>query len=246
MEIDVLAITCFYGRKKKVERVINCFLQQDYPAKKLLLYNNSPYPVSLSFKDDRIFLVNNHIDLETGKPYTSTGAIFRDAVSLAPAANIITFMDSDDLFLPNHLSEGVKGMIEATHQKKLAYKPLYSIHHYGDEIKMSANNNEPSIFVRSTYVKQEGFHPLPCSYHQKWLDKLIHNNKILVKPNGLPTFIYDWSSEHGDFKISGLADDPTNFRKHRQYEKDFGDYILTPSKVDLTKYDTSNRELHNS
>ena len=246
------AVCCFLGRHEKVERVIRCFINQTYNEEAtLLLYNNSSIPQRLDYKqiapllseNKNIRLVNNHLDLQTKLPYTNTGDIFRDAITYIDSnTKIITWMDSDDLFLPEHLEEGMLG-IQFVNQMTngvvvksdgssfptgcKAYKPYHSYFLYGDKIELSNNNMEPSIFVYAEYIKQEGFYPVASSYHQKWLDKLSKEGKLFEDKNGKPTLLYDWSAGHNTHKISGLGDTIDNFKAHREYECDHGDGVLS-------------------
>lgn len=236
---------CFYGRHRNVERVLRHFIDQDYKGKHyLLLYNNSPVKQrvdSLPLPDNKIvILINNHIDRKTGVEYTNTGDIFRDAVDSLPAdTNMVCWMDSDDQFMPKHLSSGVEGMKKAKRLGCLAYKPYYSYFLYENRIELMHNTLEPSIFVDYKYVKNEGFHPKACTYHQRWLDLLIVRKQIFVDPDGTPTLLYNWEEGHGNHKISGMGDEEFNFEAHRKWETDYGDGILSPaSQLEVDKYYT--------
>lgn len=224
----VTLITCYIGRGYFIKRIVASFLEQEYEGHStLLLYHNgyglhqlekTPLPANR-----QINLVNNHIDRETGKEYTNTGAIFRDALEyVSDDTDIISFFDSDDLFLPNHVSEGVNGYKKAREQDKFAYKPKFSHHIYQKDYMLIENNMEPSIFVMPEYVQEFGFAPVSSSYHQQWLTPLQQNNAILVDPEGPATFLYDWSEGHNTFKISGANDDSEkNFKNHRNWESRF-------------------------
>lgn len=230
--MKVTAITCFYNRFSCVQRIIRFFIEQDIKTEAvLLLYNNGKTEYKLENFDlpdnKKIILVNNYKDLDTGEEYSDTGAIFRDALKFVPKSNIITFFDSDDIFLENHLSQGIRGYKEAVKLNKIAYKPFESYFWGGNKIVKAHNNMEPSIFVNTEYVVEKGFYPLPSSYHQKWLIPLQENNLILEKKEE-PTFIYNWSTNHNTFKISGLGDISSNFKQHRESEKDLGNEILGP------------------
>lgn len=238
--MGVYAVTCFHGRHYCVERIIKCFLDQDYDGDMtLLLYNNCNVTqvldydyISSCIRDNfNVKLVNNHIDMHTGKEYTNTGAIFRDAMTYVPNLSVTCFMDSDDIFLPNHISEGMRRLKEASdlNRKYIAYKPHYSYYMFGEhELELSHNNMEPSIFVRSWWVKEKGFNYLPSSYHQKWKNLLDKEERIYIPKDGTPTFIYNWVDGHHTHKISGLGDVAGNFKAHRQYEAEYGDRVLTP------------------
>lgn len=238
--MEVYALTCFHGRHYNTEMVMRCFMEQDYEGDTtLILYNNSKVKQELDYQalkdlkpNMNIKLINNYIDEETGQEYTNTGAIFRDAMKHIPSLSIVTFMDSDDIFLPNHISEGIRGLKEAYFKitKYIAYKPYYSYFIDGNnKVSLEHNNMEPSIFCKSWWIKEKGFHMAPSSYHQKWKDILDREEKIYVPKYGTPTFVYNWKKDHNTHKISGLGDTLDNFKAHREYECNNGDGVLTPA-----------------
>lgn len=246
--MKVCWVTCFAGRHDKVERVIKCFMDQVYDDfMYLLLYNNSKTDQFLDYiempENKQIILVNNHLDEETKQEYTNTGAIFRDALNFVPKdVEVINFADSDDIFLPNHTKEGIKGYKDAIsiNPDFKAYKPFFSYYlHDDNQVDRSHNNMEPSIFVNFDYVKNTGFHYVPASYHQKWLTPLQKNYNIYQPLKGVPTFLYCWESGHNTHKISGLGDHADNFINHRKFEVDDGDGVLSPaSDYEVEKYYT--------
>ncbi len=231
--MNVCLVTCFYGRAEKIERLLRVFVNQDYEGTlHLLLFNNSPYEQILGDiqlpQNKTITLVNQFKDSETGKEYTNVGAIFRDALKYVPDdTDVINFFDSDDVFLPTHVSEGVRGMQKAKKVGCVAYKPYWSYFLYGDKCTLEHNTLEPSIFVEIQLVKWKGFNPTSATYHQKWESYLKQNDLILMDRDGVPTLLYDWSKDHNTFKISGSGDDgEENLKKHREFEKDCGDGVL--------------------
>ena len=239
----VSLITCYIGRSNYIKRILACFLAQDYEGPiELILYHNG-YGIHQLSKDiilppnKTIKLINNHLDSETGKEYTNTGAIFRDALKQT-SGEIINFFDSDDLFLPNHVSEGAKGLEKALKIGCWAYKPKKSYHVYLDKFTLEANNMEPSIFVAKHYLELMGFAKVSSSYHQQWLSPLQHSTRIYEDEIGTPTFLYDWHRGHNTFKISGSGDDSEkNFRSHRIFESSLSEeHILTPlTREELNK-----------
>lgn len=258
--MSVVLVTCVHGRHTELERVVRCFLNQDHNSPIThLIYNNSPVELSLDSQlvgipDRPIILINNHLDLETAEEYTNTGAIFRDALSFINwDPEIVSFFDSDDIFLPNHVSEGVKGYEKAqsisphgeytpeisTLRRPIkieAYKPYYSYFLYQNTKQLASNNMEPSIFVNFKYVKETGFNYVSGAYHQKWLTPLQELMLIFQPKDGIPTFIYNWGGDHSNHKISGAADSLQNFRNHRRWEIDNGDKIVSAAPKEEVEY----------
>ena len=239
---DVLALTCTAGRHSVLERAVRCFIDQDYEGNStLLIYNNSSIVQSLSAiplpKNKNIHLVNNSIDLETSNPYECVGAIFRDAITFVRNNNkVITHFDDDDIFLPWHLSEGIKGYNKALKQKKLAYKPHYSYFWWEDQVKLLHNTLEPSFFIDLNFLRRVGYRKSVVDYNQSWTDALRDEDKLLCDITGKPSFIYDWSGKTGVHKISGASNDRRNYDEHRQWSRDEGDRLITPLSTPEIKY----------
>ena len=235
---SVIAICATKNRHTHLEKLVRCFLDQDYEGSHtLLIYNNAFESQELGKIDlpsnKKIILINNCMDLKTGMAYTNLGSVYRDALEfLTEDYDIATHMDDDDVYLPNHISEGVKGMSF----DYLAYKPATS--YYLDSTGLTEQSNvlEPSIFVNFKYLKDAGYFETNVNLHHKWLKDLLETNKILVAKDGLPTFIYDWSGIIPVWKTSGDPDNPENFNNYTKNSKDWGDRIITPVDKSITKY----------
>ncbi len=230
----VLALCCTYGRHTCLERLVRTFIDQDYKGEHtLLIYNNSPVEQNLDRinlpENKKILLINNSKDFSTGESYSSTGAVFRDAITFIPEDHEITAItDDDDIYLPEHITEGVKGINKAKKLGKKVYKPYYSYFKTSSGISLAHNNMEPSSFILSDYLKDKGFKPSAVDYHDGWLQDAKDNQLLYVEPTGKPTFIYDWSEELKVHKISGDLHNPENFNNHLKYSADHGDRLITP------------------
>jgi hypothetical protein len=175
---------------------------------------------------DKFMLVNNHISMNTGKPYQTLGEIYSDILSILPAeAEVVNFMDDDDVYFPNHIEEGIKGLERGGLK---AYKAKYSYFRYLRDTNLSENNLEPSVFVKADHIREHGFSDETTAQHLKWLQPLYDNNEIFMDPEGPPTYICDWSQEIGTFKTSGDPHNPKNFANYDAHSQDLGDGIITP------------------
>lgn len=220
------------NRHTHLEKLVRFFLEQDYTGKHtLLIYNNSVEKLVLGDiklpENKEIILVNNYLSLETDAPYTNMGDVMQDALTYAydiGEFDLVSHMDDDDIYLPNHISEGVKGYARGG---KMGYKPAQSYFKSAGKLELSANNLEPSIFVGWEYLNQEGYNKDAVTYHQKWLDKLLEHDQISIDKKGIPTLIYDWSGEIPVHKISGNPC-AANFDQHTLGSTDVGDGVITP------------------
>lgn len=232
--MKIAAITATCGRHRCVERILTFFINQDTTDEHfLLIYNNSDVEQQLSNvtlpEGKKILLINNHINLRTGERYENLGDIYTDALSFIPDEyDVLTFMDDDDIFLPNHLSAGADGLRRAHEASKIAYKPAKSYYRDPRGVSLMSNTLEPSIFIDAKHIRNYGFSPVTTEQHLRWVNPLVTNHLILVDDDGSPTLIYNWGDEFPTFKTSGNFHDPNNFNNYRRASADHGDRILTP------------------
>lgn len=224
--MKVCALTCTCGRHTCIERSIRLFLDQDYDDCIQLVFQNSPVTQQLIPGLENIILINQSIDSNTGESFKNLGDIYNNALKHIPDdVDIVTMWDDDDLFLPNHISEGVKGLIRSG---KTAYKPYNSYYRSGGSTSLVHNTLEPSIFVWAAHIKKYGFTSATHDQHMGWLDPLIKNKDIHVDPKGVPTLIYMWGEAFPVFKTSGNPSNPDNFKNYRKSSADHGDRVITP------------------
>jgi hypothetical protein len=263
MKVYAIMATC--GRHTLAERSLRFFLDQKHADDidhkdiyHLIIYNNSPITLSTDptlmegvegYK--RVELINQHIDQATGEPYANLGAIYNDLISHIdeikfdfaedaenPTEYVIVHWDDDDIFLPNHLAEGMKGYRRALKQGKVAYKPEKSYYRHPGGIQLMGNNLEPSVFVRGSHIQKHKYSLTTSDQHMPWFNALLSENAMLIDSMGPPTLIYNWGdTDIPTFKTSGNAGHPKNFDNYRNFSKDHGDGILTPwREEDIEKY----------
>lgn len=234
--MKVCVITCTAGRHNCIERSVRFFLDQDYTNAYQLIFQNSPAEQRLNRNmPSNVILINQYISTETNKPFTNLGEIYRNAVKYIPEdVEVINFFDDDDIFLPSHISEGVKGLIKCG---KTAYKPAFSYYKDRGRIIKMINTFEPSIFVKKEHILKYGFSDETTAQHMQWVQPLIDMNEICADPDGKSTLVYDWSGEMKVYKTSGDPNNPENFNNYRRASFDHGDGIITPiSTLEARKY----------
>ncbi len=175
-----------------------------------------------------VIIVNNDKDYQTGLPYTNRGQICRDAVTHA-SGEYFMLADDDDIYLPYHLEQAVKG-IKSNGMD--AWKPEKSLFATKEEIKLVQNTLEASVIVKMNRIRDIGFRSDVTGYEGlSWYTKLRdegqldENNKKYV-----PSYCFNWSdpTEIAGHKQSGDIDNPNNFDIHKEQSKDVAKYKLTP------------------
>lgn len=242
-KLNVFCLTATCGRHFLLERLVGFFIAQDYDGEHtLLIFNNSSIEQSLKLpilpSNKHIELLNQHIDSRTGKPYDNLGAIYNDILLHVPNyAELITHSDDDDSFLPNHISEGVKGFQRGVHLGfDKAYKPEQSWFKHAGGIDLMGNNLEPSVFIDATFLRSKGYSLTTTDQHLQWFRPLLEDG-MFVDPLGIPTLVYDWHSPVPTFKTSGNAGNPSNFTNYRISSIDHGDKVISPSpQKDIESY----------
>lgn len=231
--LKVCLITATKNRHRQLERLVRFVLNQTYTNWTHLIFNNASSPLRLNTNLDsnKFLLINKSLSSKTGKSYTTLGDIYNDIIPFIPEdCDVINFMDDDDVFMPNHVEEGIKGLERG---RKKAYKPQKSWYKHGRGIDLVENNLEPSIFVEASHIKEYGFSPETTAQHLQWLHPLIHEGQIFVDAEGPATYICDWGQEIPTFKTSGNPHNPENFNNYAQWSQDKGDGIITPCHPNL-------------
>jgi len=236
--MKVCLITATKNRHTQLERVVRFVLEQTSSDWVHLIYNNAIRPLRLNnnLPKDKFILVNKHTFSTTGQPYTNLGDIYTDAMEYVPEdCDVINFVDDDDIYMPTHVEEGLKGLESSG---LLAYKPKKSWYRYlRGKPQLVENTLEPSIFVKTSHIKEYGFTSETTAQHKKWVDALVTNKQIKVDPDGKPTYLCDWSQEIGTFKTSGDPNNPNNFQNYSNWSQDIGDGIITPvAAANVKKY----------
>lgn len=231
--MKIALISATKGRHKQVERLVKFVLDQTYQNWVHIIYNNSEVPQRLNknLPEDKFILINNHISKRTGKPYETLGDIYNDILEYIPEdCEALNFMDDDDIFLQNHVEEGLRGLTRGRliDGKCKAYKPKKSWFRYLKNMSLVENTLEPSIFVMKDHVLEHGFSLETTAQHLKWVNPLVYNNQIFVDPEGISTYICDWSQEISTFKTSGDPNNPNNFNNYASHSSDHGDGVITP------------------
>jgi hypothetical protein len=194
------------------------------------------FPYEMLVYVSNVIIVNNDKDYQTGLPYTNRGQICRDAVTHA-SGEYFMLADDDDIYLPYHLEQAVKG-IKSNGMD--AWKPEKSLFATREEIKLVQNTLEASVIVKMNRIREIGFRSDITGYEGlSWYTKLRdegqldENNKKYV-----PSYCFNWSdpTEIAGHKQSGDIDNPNNFDIHKEQSKDVAKYKLTPiSREELDK-----------
>jgi|LakMenEpi03Aug12_release.lakeMendotaPanAssembly.Ray.scaffolds.fasta_scaffold212374_4 glycosyltransferase involved in cell wall biosynthesis len=228
-----------YRRFNCVERSISCFLAQETELETELIICNTDveYPLvlddSFSYEDLlRIKIFNSNIDLNTGKPYKSTGAIRRDGVARSTGEYYITW-DDDDIFLPWNIQQCYDGLVRTG---KRAWKPKKSIMWWADAPKLEFNVLEATAMM---YIAEATFDENSGPEGMSWYQRLINNNQISEDEDGIPGYCYYWKDpvEIGGHKQGNALDinKPNNFELHMSRCVDHATRAFT--KRNLSYYD---------
>lgn len=225
---NVFGITATCGRNHCVNRMLSMFIDQDYDGvHTMFIFNNSDVDQKLVLPElpdnKRVILLNNARNSVTWGKYGSLGEIYNDILNFIPKeVEVIFHMDDDDAILPNHITEGIRGL---ERNGTTAYKPRYSWFRHAGGIEKMNNTLEPSIFVKSEHIRHYGYtEGKSVSQHLEWVNPLVEQGDIASEIVGPSTLVYNWGHETVPvFKTSGAGDSPQNFDNYRNFSQDHGD-----------------------
>jgi len=220
----VTAICCTYGRFSCVERVVNCYLAQTYPNKRLILYNtdvDSLYYHETWMDEHNISIYNVNIDRVTHLAYTNVGSIRRDALDLAGDEGYVITWDDDDIFLPHFMQQAIDRMNETGLP---SFKPAKSFFYSGDFLRLVQNTMEASVIADIKKVKEYGYR-LETGYEGLgWYTKLRDHKELDENDNYcVPSYCFNWNDGQkmkAPHKQSGDINNPNNFENHKSQSLD--------------------------
>lgn len=217
----ISAVCCTFGRFKCVERVMNCFLAQEYPNKELIIFNtdtDSPYDVGQS--NYSITIVNRSIDSVTKEPYTNVGAIRRDALMFASGDYVVTW-DDDDIFLPHFMTQAVDRMAKTGLP---SFKPEKSFFYSGNNLRLVMNTLEASVVASIDLVRKYGYLLETGKEGLGWYTKMRDNKELDEHDTYyIPSYCFNWNDGqemNAPHKQSGDIDNPNNFNNHKEQSLD--------------------------
>lgn len=212
-----------------VRRILAQHYAQTYPNVELIIFNtDEEYPYVMQQEDPNVVIVNNHLDYETGNPYTNRGAICRDAVTHA-SGEYFMLADDDDVYLPWHIQQAVDGIEKSG---KDAWKPEYSMFADSAGIHLSKNTMEASVIVKMNRIREIGFRQDMTGYEGlSWYTKLRDEGQLDENNKEyLPSYCFNWSdpAHVAGHKQSGDINNPSNFENHKKASQDRALVPLTP------------------
>jgi glycosyltransferase involved in cell wall biosynthesis len=220
----VSAVCCTYKRFQCVERVINCYLAQDYPNKELIIYNtdaDNPYvDYGCKLLPYGVLIINRSTDFLTKEPYTNVGAIRRDALQFAEGDYVVTW-DDDDIFLPHFIRQGIDRIQETGLP---SFKPEMSFFYSGNHLRMVRNTLEASVIADINKVREYGYLLETGKEGLGWYTKLRDNQELNeYDRHYVPSYCFNWNDGNemkAAHKQSGDINNPQNFDNHKMHSLD--------------------------
>jgi hypothetical protein len=238
-------VTCVcptFGRFSLLQDVVTCFLEQDYPKKRLLILNDAKVP--LRYEGPESVVIHN-----TTEMFANLG-LKRQAMLQMADTELIAHWDDDDLYLPWYLSRSVAALQRAGADCVRSQGAWYMIGSltpqrergalYVKGISNNGNFEGTMLFRREAALKAGGYAPMHSGQALVLHDAFRKNKKLHITPNseGKATtvaYVYRWGQK-GVGHISSIAavknSDP--IKRFLDENRDFGDAPLR--RADLSPY----------
>lgn len=199
--MKISAICCTYGRVKRLQEALACFLNQDWPDKELIIYNSFP-DQKLAYDHPQVKIIN-----EAVRP-VSLGAC-RNAAIKHSTGHAWVVWDDDDLYLPHHLRVYAEAFQE-TGADWVRVRPEYYAERW--EIKNHTATAPNSVAcTRNAWEIVQGYpNGLTVGEDQhffKRISELTKGATISLLPHEM-SLIMCWGNEV--YHVSGQGDDKKN------------------------------------
>lgn len=185
----VSCLMATHGRYREVCRAVVDFLQQDYPAKELLILNNHPKPLWVPEGVEGVRIINEPI-------HATLGDCRKRLLELAQGEYVRTW-DDDDCYLPWTLSQGVAHIGNA-----VAFKPRHSwFDCENGGVRLEDNVFEAAMITRTDFAREHQYQATAGDEHQP-LVQAIEAAGLKRRDFGQwASYVYRWG--YGIHHISG-------------------------------------------
>lgn len=188
MENNQPLISCVLptvGKIKVLQESIQSFLNQDYPNKELILFNNYPFS-DLIFNHDNVLVINHK-----GEVHSAGQA--RNLATMYARGEYICGWDDDDIVLPNKLSKQMEAMSDNIAVATQAY---YS--EYNKILKNMGTYANSILFKKSYWLNRPYTHSNDDDTNM--FNAINSTGKLLIIND--PLYIYRWGTD--TFHVSGI------------------------------------------
>jgi hypothetical protein len=220
-------VTCVcptYGRFEELRNSLSCFLHQTYPNKKLLIVNDAPVPINCRFPDVEAVNVDTRYE---------TLGYKRQAILEMVDTPLISHWDDDDLYLPWHLAENTKRLLEAD---VWCVKPSKALVLSGDcEGNYRMKGPESNVFeAMMTFMPDKalelgGYSDASSGQTIQLMSAFKEEGKyLLYEPKPFPSFVFRWAN--GVRHVQG-RNGPDAGEIFARGNRDFGRGDLVPKNL---------------
>jgi len=212
--MNLLCLCPTFGRKAALlENAIQLFLDQDYPNKTLLIFDDLGTLATTELDNDSVILMS------TIKRSNSVGAKYNLMMQHVSGFDGVVVIDDDDIYLPHHLSAHAE--VLANHQWSKP-DPIISSYHSPPREEGAGGRFHGSIAIRVDFLKylQEITGSMwvdtrRATFDQEMLAKLAHHS-LAGNPTHLfpPSYVYRWQTTQAGH-CSGLMNHEDWYVKYK-------------------------------
>jgi len=223
------------GKLSELEESIQSFIDQTYPNKELIVFNNYPY---IDFdmcgelrKEHNIKIINYKAEIKG-----STGEC-RNIGNSYVNGEYICVWDDDDIFLKDRISNLMSHILNTGYDAVLGYHYIL----YGNVLEKKTLHNSNIIYKKEFWMKNN--YSVGNDEDQYMLSNLRTHGKMIEIAEDHPQYLYRWGN--GTYHISGQGADKY-IGDSRNRIIDYTKSLLLPAKYILDpKYKKDYQQLVN-
>lgn len=193
MKISCICLTA--GRPAQLNEAVQCFLNQTYQDKELVILNTFPEQ-QIAFDHPQVIVLN------ANERPRSLGEARNYAIGHS-IGDIVATWDDDDLYLPQHLDNFAKHFTDGVQWVWQPTQFYVSQNRIQGVVKGTMN---VVAFRRKAFSDIGGYTPINCGEDRHFVQRLTQLPGVKIPLDDFkPSFLYCWGQ--GVYHVSGLGDD---------------------------------------